>query len=93
MLHRSATLLRSGGELVIFDLVRPGRGESFNKKFSFEIDRGEHVRTERELLALFDPNDAFGRPEAKVLTAHKLGVEVMDLIWTRARRQAASDEA
>ncbi len=93
MLHRSVTLLRSGGELVIFDLVRPWPGESFNKRFYFKLDRVEHVRNEMELLALFDRNDAFGQPEAEVLTAHKLGIDVMDLILIRARRQAVSEKA
>ncbi|MFP6641869.1 MAG: hypothetical protein VCC04_16620 [Myxococcota bacterium] len=45
------------------------------------------------MLALFDRNDAFGQPAAEVLTAHKLGIDVMDLILIRARGQAVSDEA
>jgi SAM-dependent methyltransferase len=87
MISRSAELLRSGGRLVVFDMVRPEPGEPFRKQFYYRIDRGEHFRDVPEFRALFSDLAEFSAPEIHVLETRKLGVRVIDEIVIAAARR------
>jgi SAM-dependent methyltransferase len=86
LIHRSAELLREGGELVVLDMVRPEPQEPWTKQFYYKLDRGRYFRNLREFAELLSGQQHLEEPTFHVIKSSKFGVEIIDEVLIRARR-------
>jgi len=87
LLEKGAEILRTGGELVLLDMLRPEPDEPFNRQFYFKLDRGEHFRSRSELEDMFSKATWFEEVRVHVVRTTKLGIRVIDQVVICARKK------
>lgn len=78
VISMSHSLLKTGGYLVIFDMIKPSPTDLLGKRFYYRLDRGNYIRNIDEFMSLFNKNSLFKKPVVNIIETRKLSVRIID---------------
>lgn len=86
VISMSHSLLKTGGYLVTFDMIKPSPTDPSGKKFYYKLDRGNYIRNIDEFMSLFNKNSLFKKPVVNIIETRKLNIRIIDQCLIMARK-------